>query len=134
MRFLGNDNPTPFAELMPTTDLSRRRLMTGVLAAMVFLSPEGRGRGDEVHQNDQREIEDAFGTVTVPARPERVVAVRHHHIGNMLALGVVPVGIVPDASEFPFRDSLKRWRGWPMSEPTPTGCWTSRRRWPSIPT
>lgn len=59
-----------------------------------------RGQTDEA--SESRLVEDAFGPVTVPRNPERIIAVRHHHIGNMLALGVAPVGIVPDASEFPF--------------------------------
>ena len=82
-------------------DLTRRRFMASAFAVL-FLAHNGSDLEDDRYQADQREIQDAFGTVTLPERPERVVAVRHHHIGNMLALGVTPVGIVPDASEFPF--------------------------------
>ena len=81
--------------------LSRREFMFGSVGVLV-LPRDGSGRADDLQLMEQREVEDAFGTVVVPDRPQRIVAVRHHHIGNMLALGVVPVGIVPDASEFPF--------------------------------
>lgn len=78
---------------------SRRSVVASGIGAALFLA--GAASPTRAFQDDEREVEDAFGTVIVPSRPERVIAVRHHDIGNMLALGVTPVGIVPDASEFP---------------------------------
>ncbi|MFT4039063.1 MAG: ABC transporter substrate-binding protein [Thermomicrobiales bacterium] len=79
---------------------SRRAMMVGSLgaAALFFAGRSPAG----ARQSDEHVIEDAFGPVTAPEHPQRVVAVRHHHIGNMLALGVAPVGMVPDVAEFPF--------------------------------
>lgn len=79
---------------------TRRECLLGALGAALLLG--GVHSTAEASQSSEREIQDAFGTVRVPARPERVVAVRHHHIGNMLSLGFTPIGIVPDVSEFPF--------------------------------
>ena len=69
-------------------------------AALIVASAAGPAAAFQ-DERDTREVADAFGPVAVPATPQRVIAVRHHDIGNMLALGVTPVGIVPDASEFP---------------------------------
>lgn len=74
-------------------------MVAGGLGAAALLLAGRSSAG--AYQSDEREVEDAFGAVTVAAKPQRVVVVRHHDVGNMLALGVVPVGIVPDASEFP---------------------------------
>lgn len=90
------------AEISPVESLTRRELMAGAFAAALLVGQSDSEDDGETPSPDQREIQDAFGTVQLPANPERVVAVRHHHIGNMLALGVTPIGIVADASEFPF--------------------------------
>ncbi|MCA9880729.1 MAG: ABC transporter substrate-binding protein [Thermomicrobiales bacterium] len=96
-RELTRHSPTP---RRPTGALTRRDLLAGGLGGALLLLSHGHQAS--AYQEGGREVEDAFGTVTVPAQPERVIAVRHHHVGNMLALGVIPIGIVPDASEFPF--------------------------------
>lgn len=84
---------------LPRARHTRRVVVAGgVGAALVLL---GNARPSGAFQAGEREIEDAFGPVTVPEKPQRVIAVRHHDVGNMLALGVIPVGIVPNASEFP---------------------------------
>jgi iron complex transport system substrate-binding protein len=77
-------------------------------ATLVLL---GCPRATSAFQAGAREIEDAFGTVTVPEQPQRVIAVRHHDVGNMLALGVIPVGIVPEASEFPLPEQAAMLEG-----------------------
>lgn len=88
------------ASRRPTGAFPRRGLLAGGLGVGLLLLGHGQRAG--ALQAGEREVEDAFGTVAVPEQPQRVIAVRHHHVGNMLALGVAPVGIVPDASEFPF--------------------------------
>jgi iron complex transport system substrate-binding protein len=81
-------------------DLTRREFLSAALAAAALVAC-GDDSEEATPTPSAREVEDAFGAVALPARPERVVAVRHHHIGNMLALDFIPIGIVPNASEFP---------------------------------
>lgn len=80
-------------------DLTRRRLIGSALAAALLAACGSDD--DDGGDTSTREIRDYYGTVTVPTRPERVIASWHHHIGNMLALGVTPIGMIPQASDFP---------------------------------
>lgn len=90
------------AVLDPIEDITRRRLVAALPAFALLLGGVSCGDDDDdAPSAETTAIDDAFGTVTVPANPERIVAVRHHHIGNMLALGVTPVGMVPAPEDFP---------------------------------
>jgi iron complex transport system substrate-binding protein len=93
---------TRITGLAPGKDLTRRNFMLGAVAAALLVTGVDPAHAEGTPQTNQRVVQDAFGPVPLPATLDRVIAVRHHHIGNMLALGVTPIGIVPDASEFPF--------------------------------
>ncbi len=95
------DSPgyAPARAALAGTGRTRRSVVAGGIG--VTLAMLGSARPSSALQAGAREVEDAFGPEIVPEQPRRVIAVRHHDVGNMLALGVVPVGIVPDATEFP---------------------------------
>ncbi len=94
--------PAPSATLDTLENITRRELLLAVpLLALAAAGISCSSDPTPAPTPTSRRVSDAFGEVDVPANPTRVVAVRHHHIGNMLALGLPPIGIVPDASEFP---------------------------------
>ena len=85
-------------------DITRRRFVTGGLAAGL-LTLAGCGRADEDNQvaptatTRPRDafpvtIEHRYGSTTVPAEPQRVVALGLTDVDPMLALGIKPVGFV----------------------------------------
>ena len=94
---------------LPLLGRTRRAVVAGGIGATLALLSAVRPAS--AFQAGEHEVEDAFGPATVPEHPRRVVAVRHHDVGNMLALGVVPVGIVPDASEFPLPEQAAMLKG-----------------------
>lgn len=83
-------------------DVSRRGLLIGAFTAAIFASCGDDG--DEAPPQDPvtRNLEDLFGPVTVPTRPQRLIAAEDVTLNNLLALGVKPVG------GFIFADSLIR--------------------------
>jgi ABC-type Fe3+-hydroxamate transport system substrate-binding protein len=90
--------PARITDLAASGGRTRRQFMVSAGGLAMVLAC-----GDQpVAGSGSRLVEDAFGSVELPPCPRRVVAVRHHHIGNTLALDVTPIGIVPNASEFPF--------------------------------
>lgn len=76
---------------LPTFDeITRRGFMIGALAASLLVACSD----DEEPPPDpgSRVVQDVFGSVRVPRTPRRVVAGDELTLGNMLALGVTPVG------------------------------------------
>jgi iron complex transport system substrate-binding protein len=71
--------------------LSRRELIsTTLLAAMLIAC--GRDRGADGGQETPHHLQDVFGQVTVPGRPQRIIAGEDVTLNNLLAMGVQPVG------------------------------------------
>jgi iron complex transport system substrate-binding protein len=94
---LNSDDSTPAEEVAyrddcpPIEALSRRELIsTTLFAAMLIACKDGR-RAD-VGQETPRQLQDVFGPVTLPARPQRIIAGEDVTLNNLLALGVQPVG------------------------------------------
>ncbi|MEV1291591.1 iron-siderophore ABC transporter substrate-binding protein [Pseudonocardia sp. NPDC049635] len=72
----------------------RRRLATGVAALLAgLLVLAGCGQVEEEQAAEGATIETMFGPVTVPADPQRVVALGWSDAEAALALGVQPVGV-----------------------------------------
>ncbi len=97
------DRPGP-PVLQIDDDITRRRFVTGGLAAGL-LTLAGCGRADKDNQVAPTAttgprgafpvtIEHRYGSTTVPAEPQRVVALGLTDVDPMLALGVKPVGFV----------------------------------------
>lgn len=72
--------------------LTRRKLLTGSLAATLLLAPGENGKAQDGTPAATREVADKMGPVMVPSRPQRVIANNNATIGNMLALGMKPLG------------------------------------------
>lgn len=70
-------------------DITRREFLTA-LVAVGLLSGCGRGRRDGA-ATQTRLVQDFFGTVEIPADPQRIVAADDTALGNLLDLGVRPV-------------------------------------------
>lgn len=86
--------------------LTRRKLIkTGLALGMISILPAcGGGNTTEtgpLSSSTTRTIQDLFGTVSVPSRPERVIAADSVTLGNMLALGVKPVGAGVNVNSLP---------------------------------
>jgi len=97
------DRPGP-PVLQIDDEITRRRFVTGGLAAGL-LTLAGCGRADKDNQVAPTAttgprgafpvtIEHRYGSTTVPAEPQRVVALGLTDVDPMLALGVKPVGFV----------------------------------------
>jgi iron complex transport system substrate-binding protein len=89
------DPPAPTVEA-----INRREFISGALAA-ALLAACGQ-KPSETPEETSRRVKDLFGTVTVPNRPERLIAGEDVTLNNMLVLGVKPVG------GFIYADSLIR--------------------------
>jgi iron complex transport system substrate-binding protein len=83
--------PTRTDDLPWIEALSRRELIsTTLLAAMLIACGQRQQAG--VGQEAPRQLQDVFGPVAVPARPQRIIAGEDVTLNNLLALGVQPVG------------------------------------------
>lgn len=76
----------------PIEALTRRKLISGGLAAALVVASGGSIAAQDATPAAMRELVDKMGTVLVPSRPKRVVANNNATIGNMLALGMKPIG------------------------------------------
>lgn len=107
-------SPATLATLMPLDDLiqmlianehaaiealTRRQFLTGALAAAVLLACGDDGGSES--DNETREVEDMFGNVEVPVRPQKVVAVGATATANMIFLGSPPLGGMIDTKAHP---------------------------------
>ncbi len=86
--------------------LTRRRLIkTGLALGLITILPAcGGGNTTEtgpLSSNTTLAVQDLFGTVSVPSRPEKVIAADDVTLGNMLALGVKPVGAGVNVNSLP---------------------------------
>jgi len=50
--------------------------------------------------------QDSAGTVTIPTDPKRIVDLTGNAIGNLLKLGISPVGVTSDALENPYHEGM----------------------------
>ncbi|MEJ9080849.1 MULTISPECIES: ABC transporter substrate-binding protein [Gordonia] len=103
-------------QTIPTHSVRRRsRLTAVVLAAVISLLAAVLGAcgSDDSGSSAGGEIamENAFGTVKVPASPKRILAVSEADLNAAQALGVTP-SVVAEYKEFPFntwtKDALKK--------------------------
>ncbi|MHA6484851.1 ABC transporter substrate-binding protein [Paenibacillus sp. strain BS8-2] len=53
-----------------------------------------------------RTYQDGKGVVTIPAEPKRIVDLTGSYIGNLLKLGIKPVGVTSDALENPYHEGM----------------------------
>ena len=79
-------------------DLTRRELLSSALAAVLVIAC-GDDEDAPAPEETTRTIDDFFGPVTVPATPQRVIAGAGYILGNMMALGVTPAGVIGIDSE-----------------------------------
>jgi iron complex transport system substrate-binding protein len=70
--------------------LTRRKFLTASMAA--FLVAHDDGKAQHGTPAATRKVVDKMGTVLVPSRLQRVIANNNATIGNMLALGMKPIG------------------------------------------
>ena len=80
-------------------DLTRREFISGAFAAALLIAC---GDDDETPDSAMRQLDDLFGPVALPSRPQRIIAGEDVTLNNMLAMGVKPIG------GFIFADSLIR--------------------------
>lgn len=80
-------------------DLTRRELVLGGVALAALLAGCGSGSEDEATTSFRRSLAGKEGTATIQAQPTRVVTVGFQRdTDTVLALGVIPVGMVRHAS------------------------------------
>lgn len=72
--------------------LTRRTLVGSSMAAMLLMAPGKAGNAQDATPAATREVEDQMGPVTLPIHPQRVIANGNTTIGNMIALGMKPIG------------------------------------------
>jgi len=84
---------------------SRRWPAVAALVLTASLALAGCGKEDDRSGGGDapttRAIEDYFGTVEIPAQPERVIAGDGGTLGNLFALGVTPVGVAANVNSLP---------------------------------
>jgi ABC-type Fe3+-hydroxamate transport system substrate-binding protein len=80
---------------------SRRALIAAALGAGLVVSTGTGARGQEASPTAMREIVDKIGSVAVPAHPQRVVVEGNSTLGNMLALGLKPIGASMNPNSLP---------------------------------
>jgi iron-siderophore transport system substrate-binding protein len=91
------------ALLEPPVDDGTRRdlLLAGAALALGFAAC-----GDEDPQPSEpaqmRTVRDAYGTVKVPAEPQRVVAVDRGAVDIAVAVGIKPAGVSDEIEDFPY--------------------------------
>jgi iron complex transport system substrate-binding protein len=87
----------------------RRWSLPATLVLTAGLALAGCSRDDDSSGSDAsgsdasatKEIQDYFGTVEIPADPQRVIAGDSATLGNLFALGVKPVGAAANANSLP---------------------------------
>jgi ABC-type Fe3+-hydroxamate transport system substrate-binding protein len=82
--------------------LTRRRVISGGFATIYAATAATRVRGQEASPVATRQVVDPTGPVTVPAHPQRVIAEGNSTLGNMIALGMKPVGAAMNTNSLPF--------------------------------
>lgn len=82
---------------------TRRTFIGGGMGALAaaFLIACGDDKEEEAPENTTVTIDDVFGPVTVPTRPERVVAAESVTLSSMLALGFKPVAAGVNTNSLP---------------------------------
>lgn len=78
--------------LDPIEDITRREILRGALALPILAAGVSCGDDDAEDGPKARTVDDAFGPVELPAGAERYVAADEITFGNLLALGVQPLG------------------------------------------
>lgn len=81
--------------------ITRRRIVIGGAGATLFaVSPKGV-RGQEATPVAMRQLTDRMGPVEVPLHPQRVIVEGNSTLGNMIALGMKPVGASMNPNSLP---------------------------------
>ncbi|MGH2586211.1 MAG: iron-siderophore ABC transporter substrate-binding protein [Dehalococcoidia bacterium] len=80
-------------------DVSRRGLLTGIVAAAVLTACGGAGDGGDAPaaESTTRAVNHAMGSAEVPVRPQRVVTLWRPTMAAAIQLGFDPVGAVGEA-------------------------------------
>lgn len=81
--------------------ISRREVIVGSIAATFAVSTSGSAQDGSATPAATREVVDKLGPVTVPASPQRVIAEGNSTLGNMIALGVTPIGALVNTNSLP---------------------------------
>ena len=82
---------------VPADDLTRREVVIGAIGiALAAAGCGGDGAADADDPGRTRTIRHKLGTTDVPARAERVVALDANELEECVALGLTPVGSIPD--------------------------------------
>jgi len=89
--------PRHFAPHTHRDALDRRGFLTGSLAASALwlsgcASDDPNAAAEPDDTDATRTVTDAFGTTTIPAHPERIIADSVNTLAHLTALGVVPIG------------------------------------------
>ncbi len=101
----------PTFSISKVEDVTRRTLITGAFAAALLAACGGDDDEDTATPEAtpaSRFIDTAFGSIEVPARPQRVVSMATAATYSLLDLGLVPVGSrLPTADFWPAHHSAK---------------------------
>ncbi|WP_149359644.1 ABC transporter substrate-binding protein [Lolliginicoccus suaedae] len=89
--------------VLPPRVAARRTTLLGaaMLAASMLVTSCASGTTGTSADAETREIEDYFGTVEIPAEPQRILAGDGATLGNLFALGVTPIGAAVNPHSLP---------------------------------
>lgn len=88
-------------DLITIEAATRRSIITAVLGAGLVVTTGTGVQGQEASPAAERNVVDRIGPITLPANPQRVVVEGNSTLGNMLALGLKPIGASMNPNSLP---------------------------------